>query len=149
VSDQPIKVYPNDADDPSRNPHTVVALAAKRWCDWHPGDGSRYRVHIETIRGGSDDADRVLLLNIQRRTIAFQWAPALYRHLEGERWTKKRCKELGIPEWAWRAARPLLDAVGATRKNSAPGNPYASIHSDTWLARPVTTVHLPDTEEPA
>jgi hypothetical protein len=148
VSDQPIKVYPNDATDPSRDPYAVINLASRQWCDWHPGDGSRYRVHIETIRGGSDDADRVLLLNIQRHTIAFQWAPAAYRHDEGERWTKKRCKQLGMPGWAWHAARPLLEAVGATRKRNT-RNPYASLGTDERPARPVTTVHLPDTEEPA
>lgn len=136
MADKPIKVFPNEADDPSRDPQAVAELASRQWCDWHPGDGSRYRVHIETIRGGSDDADRVLLLNIQRRTIAFQWAPALYRHLEGERWTKRRCKDLGIPTWAWRAARPLLEVVGATRRADA-----------VKTLRSVETVELPEPAE--
>lgn len=136
MADTPIKVYPNEAADPTRRPQAVAELAFRQWCDWHPGDGSRYRVHIETIRGGSDEGDHVLLLNIQRRTIAFQWAPALYRHLEGERWTKRRCKDLGIPSWAWHAARPLLEVVGATRRADA-----------VKTLRDVETVELPEPAE--
>lgn len=124
---------PAEAADSSRDPLAVAELALRQWCDWHPGDGSRYRVHIERIRGGSDADDLVLLLNIQRRTIAFQWAPALYRHLEGDRWTKRHCKDLGIPSWAWRAARPLLEVMGATRRADA-----------VKLLRSVETVELPE-----
>lgn len=144
MADKPITVFPDETADPSRNPHTVVELAGQKWCDWHPGDGSRYRVHIETIRGGSDEGDRVLLLNIQRRTVAFQWAPALYRHLEGDRWSKKRCKEFGIPEWAWRAARPLLAVVGATRKGASSVDENAAIpnrYVDVHLPEPAEAVH--------
>lgn len=139
MADTPIKVFPDEAADPSRDPHAVAQMAFQKWCDWHPGDGSRYRVHIETIRGGSDAGDLVLLLNIQRRTIAFQWAPQLYRHLETGRWTKRRCRDLGIPSWAWRAARPLLRVLGATRR------------ADVEIpAEPVIDVHLPEpTEVPA
>jgi hypothetical protein len=37
----------------------------------------------------------------------------------------------------------------AWRPDTAPANPYASLDTDERPARPVTTVHLPDTEEPA
>jgi hypothetical protein len=101
--------------DRTRDPFITAVEARQGWTTWHPGDGSSYLVHLLSVHGGPDRADLVLLLNISRRTVAFQWSPADYRHRETGRWTKRMCREQGIPEWAWDAAKPLLDVLGATR----------------------------------
>lgn len=100
----------------TRDPAATARLAEDQWAQWQPGDGASYRVHVVTISGGPDHADRVLLVNIARRTLAFQFATAAYRHTEGGPWSRKRCDAEGMPAWAWDAAQPLLAEFGVTTK---------------------------------
>lgn len=101
--------------DTTRDPHLVAERAHTDWTTWHPGDGSSYQVRVTTITDGPDHADQLLLLNIHRRTVAFQWSNADYRHRENGPWRKKRARDFGIADWWWDAAKPLLDVLGATR----------------------------------
>lgn len=117
--------------DTSRDPHLVVERARLDWTTWHPGDGSSYRVRILPIGGGSDHSDVVLLLNIQRQTIALQTPSVAYRMAEFGTWTKTRCKALGLPEWTWNAARELLIVLTMAARPK-PLNPS------------VVDVHLPE-----
>jgi hypothetical protein len=112
----PRRVDPRDAA-------AVAAAAPLRWVEWMPGDGSAYLVHVERITTGPDHTDRVLLLNIQRRTIALQFPNAAYRLDEQGRWTRARCVEQGLPVWAWDAARPLLEQYGVTATRPTPTTP--------------------------
>ncbi len=105
----------SEAYDITRDPQAVATVARGGWTTWHPGDGSSYRVHVVTIPTGPDHADQVLLVNAFRRTVSFQWSNADYRHRENGPWGKKRARENGIADPWWNAARPLLDALGATR----------------------------------
>ncbi|MFD8496292.1 hypothetical protein [Amycolatopsis sp. NPDC059657] len=102
----------------------ITARAAKEcWVDWLPGDGTAYRVHAPVIVGGPDAADRVLLVNCVRRTVAFQFSLAEYRHIEFGQWTRTRARAEGVPDWAWSAAEPLLAAYGVTKRSLLPAKP--------------------------
>lgn len=132
---------------PARDPVAVLANAIGKWTWWMPGDGSRYSVHLTRITEGPDAADLVLLLSIQRRTVAFQVPTAKYRLAEIGPWTRARCREHGIPGWAWRAAKPLLAQLNAEVK-SEPA--HWDEEGDTMdpdelaLGRPIVDVHLPE-----
>ncbi|MEU7787699.1 hypothetical protein [Amycolatopsis sp. NPDC049159] len=101
----------------ARDPRYTAEAAKICWVDWMPGDGTAYRVHAPVIAGGPDRSDRTLLLNCVGRTVAFQFSLTEYRHQHLGRWTKTKAREQGIPEWAWRAAEPLLAAYGATERS--------------------------------
>lgn len=103
---------------PTRNAFVTAVLARQGWTTWLPGDGSSYQAHLVTITIGPDRADLVLLLNIGRRTVAFQFPTPDYRKRETGPWTRKKAREQGIPRDLWDAAKPLLAVLGATRKTA-------------------------------
>ncbi len=104
----------------ARDPRHTAAAAKICWVDWTPTDGTTYRVYAPVIAGGPDRADRLLLLNCVGRTIAFQFSLTEYRHREQGPWTTARSAREGIPDWAWNAARPLLEAYGVTSPSLRP-----------------------------
>jgi hypothetical protein len=135
-----------------------TAEAAKTcWVDWLPGDGTAYRVYAPVIAGGPDRSDRVLLVNCVGRTVGFQFSLTEYRHQQLGRWTKTKAREENIPEWAWRAAEPLLAAYGVTERSllksgmdviRQAGRPAAAVDTSAVAAAgvPLRTVELPGGE---
>ncbi|MEU4804383.1 hypothetical protein [Actinosynnema sp. NPDC023587] len=101
--------------DLTRDPRVVAERARDGWTTWHPGDGTSYQAHVVRITGGPDHTDKILLLNVGRRTYPMQWSDTDYRHRENGRWTRTTARENGIPGWVWEAAEPLLHVLGATR----------------------------------
>lgn len=116
IQGEPIAVDPRD-------PVVVAAAATLEWVQWMPGDGSSYLVHVVRITNGPDYTDRVLLLNITRRTVALQFPKEFYRLAEVGPWTRARCIEQGLPSWTWDAARPLLEQFGVTATATRPATP--------------------------
>lgn len=99
----------------SRDALQTIMRAHTEWRAWQPGDGSCYWVRIHVINGdGPDYRDRVLLVNINRRTYAFQYPAAQYRLREMGTPAQRRrtLANQATGDWFGRAVAPLLVAEG-------------------------------------
>lgn len=98
----------------SRDPLQTAMRAHKEWRAWQPGDGSCYWVRIHVINDGPDHRDRVLLVNINRRTWSFQYPVAAYRQREmGTPAQRRRAlADQATGDWFGRVVAPLLVAEG-------------------------------------
>lgn len=103
------------ADVISRSPQYTATHCLNEWRDWNH-NGTCYRVRIVAVGGGPDHTDNILLVSVGRRCWALQYATVAYRIRENGPWTAEHARSCGIPSEIWRAARPLLVAVGVARE---------------------------------
>ena len=107
---------PVDDAQPARNPALVLTAALDGWAEWLPGDGTSYHVHVTKISGGTDHADRVLLINCVGTTVAVQYAAPEVAAYRVEMWTRRRWVATGLHRVGeydmWPAAFRLLHAAG-------------------------------------